>query len=265
MTTKKFRSYAKINLFLKMVGIRGDYHEIFSRFIRVKSLYDTMSFEENKTGKFFIDSDFSFPQEKNIIFHTYSSLLSYLDSEKRIVVEEFFKNFSIKIDKRIPMMAGLGGGSSNSATFLNMVDEVLNLQLTLNQKRDIVKNLGSDILFFLYNIDSANVFGTGDIVKIFKEEVLDIEVFTPKIECNTGKIYREFRKNFFNISDINELKYLENISSKEIFKTLSIEFANDLFQPAESVCPKLKSFRKDGYLFSGSGSSFFKIGGLNIV
>ena len=75
-----------------MVGIRGDYHEIFSRFVRVKSLYDTMSFEENKTDKFFIDSDFSFPQEQNIIFHTYRSLLSYLDLEKSKIVEEFFLN-----------------------------------------------------------------------------------------------------------------------------------------------------------------------------
>jgi len=260
MINREFKSYAKINLFLKMVGVRGNYHEIFSRFIKVKSLYDTFSFEKNIYGeKFYINSTFNFPQEKNIIFHTYRSLLSHLDIEKKVFVENFFKDFSLKVEKRVPMMAGLGGGSSNAATFLNMIDEVLNLDLSLNQKIEIVKNLGSDIIFFLHNSNSANLYGTGDIVEIFEEDELKIDIFTPKIECNTKSVYQNFRKNFFNISNLTDLEYLKNQKSKDIFQNISIDFANDLFKPAQNLCPKLQNIAKDGYLFSGSGSSFFKI------
>jgi 4-diphosphocytidyl-2-C-methyl-D-erythritol kinase len=256
---KKYKSYAKINLFLKIVGIRGNYHEIFSRFIRVHSLYDILSFEKSEQNSFFIDSEFSFPQEKNIIHKTYLSLLSYLNKSQKQEVEKFFQNYSLKVTKNIPMMAGLGGGSSNSATFLNMVDEVLNINLTLNQKIKIVDKLGSDIIFFLYNINSANVFGTGNIIEIFDEEKLDIEIVTPKIECDTSEVYKIFRKKFYHISDIKDLDYLKLQKSKDIFSDISLDFANDLFQPAKYICPKLEKMTKDNYLFSGSGSSFFTI------
>ena len=256
---KQYKSYAKINLFLKMVGVRGNYHEIFSRFIRVHSLYDILSFEENRIGDFFIDSSFSFPKEKNIIYQTYNSLLTHLNGSQKQDVENFFQLYSVKVEKNIPMMAGLGGGSSNSATFLNMVDEVVNLNLTLEQKAKIVEKLGSDILFFLYNTDSANVYGTGDIIEIFNEEKLDIQIVTPKIECNTKEVYKKFRSDFFNISKMEDLEYLKNRASKDIFLDLSIEFANDLFKPAKYICPELKNLQNKNYLFSGSGSSFFTI------
>ena len=260
MLKKQFKSYAKINLFLKIVGIRENYHELFSRFIKVKSLYDEMSFEKNIKGEFYINSNFNFPQEQNIIFKTYHSLLLNINNSQKKDVKNFFQNYSIKVKKRIPLMAGLGGGSSNSATFLNMIDEVLNLELNMNKKINIVKNLGSDIIFFLHDFDSANLYGTGEIVEEFKENnQLNIDVFTPKIECHTGKIYQNFRKKFMNISDINELNHLKNTQSKDIFKDININFANDLYKPAKDLCPKLQIYEKKGYLFSGSGSSFFKI------
>lgn len=255
----EYKSYAKINLFLKIVGIRGNYHEIYSRFIKVYSLYDILSFKESIQKDLFIESDFNFPQSENIIYKTYQSLLLNLDSQKIKIVKDFFQKNSLKVEKNIPMMAGLGGGSSNSATFLNMVNETLNLDLNITQKIKIVENLGSDIIFFLYNFNSANVYGTGEIVNEFQENKLDIEIFTPKINCNTGNVFKEFRKNFFNIEDISNLEYLKDMKSKDFFKNSSIEFANDLFQPAKSICPELIEFQKNGYLFSGSGSSFFKI------
>jgi 4-diphosphocytidyl-2-C-methyl-D-erythritol kinase len=260
MTNTKYKSYAKVNLFLKIVGIHGNYHKLFSRFLKVYSLFDVLSFEKNINQQFFINSNFSFPQEQNIIFQTYLSLLNFLDNSRKAKVEKFFKSYSVQVVKNIPMMAGLGGGSSNSATFLIMVDEVLNLNLSIQEKSEIVKNLGSDILFFLYEIDSANVFGTGNIIEKFDEDIPKIDVFTPDIKCHTGKIYQEYRKNFFKISNLENLEYLKNMKSTEIFQKIDINFANDLFAPAKSICPKLESSFENGYLFSGSGSSFFKLG-----
>jgi 4-diphosphocytidyl-2-C-methyl-D-erythritol kinase len=255
---KVYKSYAKVNLFLKIVGVRGDYHELFSRFLRVDSLFDKLTLEKSDRGQFSLDG-FNFPLEKNIIYKTYLSLLEKLDEKRRGAVEEFFQIYSLKVEKNIPMMAGLGGGSSNSATFLNMVNELLNLELSLEEREEIVKPLGSDIIFFLHNYSSANVTGTGEIVEKFSEESLDIEIFTPEIECNTGAVYKTFRSQFFNLAPISQLESWRGRESKELFRELSIDSANDLFLPAEKLCPNLKKYREDGWLFSGSGSSFFRI------
>lgn len=259
MIKEKFKSYAKVNLFLKIVGVQGNYHKLFSRFLRVDSLYDTLYLTKENRGEFYINGNFDFPLEKNIIYKTYISLLNYLDSYRRERVEKFFEEYSLKIEKKIPMMAGLGGGSSNSATFLNMINDILELNLEIEDRIEIVEKLGSDIIFFLYSVESANVYGTGDIIEPLNEKRLDIDVYTPPIECNTAKVYSIFRDKFFHLTPIESLESLKNRSSQEIFNSSLIESANDLYQPAKELCPKLKDYYKDGYLFSGSGSSFFRI------
>ncbi|HIO70501.1 MAG TPA: 4-(cytidine 5'-diphospho)-2-C-methyl-D-erythritol kinase [Campylobacterales bacterium] len=255
---EKFYSYPKVNLFLKIVGTDGNYHLLFSRFLRVKTLHDTLYFVEKKSEGFYIETNLQIDLESNTIYRTYLSLLNYLQPHHKKRVEEFFKFHTLKLEKRIPTMAGLGGGSSNSATFLNMVDGVLGLNLDIHEKLEIVKNIGSDIPFFLYDIDSANVSGKGEIIEKFDEVVPEIEVFTPPVQCSTSEVYRVFRKKFFKLTPIEELEKWREIPSLEIFKSLNIESANDLYRPAKYLCPELKKFQKEEYLFSGSGSSFFK-------
>jgi 4-diphosphocytidyl-2-C-methyl-D-erythritol kinase len=244
-----FKSYPKVNLFLKIVGKDGDYHEIFSRFLRVNSIYDEVSFQKNLIPQkdLKVIGNFAFPTEKNIIYQTYKSLLKIVDKDKGDELQAFFKDYSIRVKKEIPMMAGLGGGSSNSATFLNMVNSLFELNLTIEDKLKVVENIGSDIAFFLYDIESANVYGRGEIIEPLSEEPLNIE------------IYKSFREDFFKIEDMKELSYLKKMSSKEIFRELNLEFANDLYRPAKKICIELESFEREGFLFSGSGSSFFKI------
>jgi 4-diphosphocytidyl-2-C-methyl-D-erythritol kinase len=253
------KSYAKVNLFLKIVGVSGNYHKIFSRFIKVKNLYDKLYFQNGNYQDLTIETNLNIPLEKNIIFKTYLELLKFLypkDSEK---VKNFFKANSIVLEKNIPSMAGLGGGSSNSATFLKMVNQELNLNLSLEDMVKITKNIGSDIPFFIYDFNSANVSGVGEIIQEFSEDELNIQTFTPAINCSTPKVYSEFRNHFFKISNLKDVEYLGELKSKEVFKNISIDFANDLFKPAINLCPDLTNFVKNNYLFSGSGSSFFEI------
>ncbi len=264
---KIYKSYPKVNLFLKIVGIRENYHLIFSRFLRVKSIYDEIKFiphqDIDNHGKLNIVGNFNFPTEQNIIYKIYKILYSKLDIKNRILLADFFDNYQVEVIKRVPMMAGLGGGSSNGATFLNMLNDTLNLNLEINQKISIVREIGSDIPFFLYDIESANVTGVGEIVEetILKENNLNIEIYTPDINCNTGAIYREFRTNFFKITNLNDIKDWKYMSSTTLFKELvnKRDYANDLFNPAKNICPDLENFAQSGFLFSGSGSSFFRI------
>ena len=249
--TKK--SYAKVNIFLKIVGLRDNYHLIASRFVRVKNLFDTISFIKKDVDNFSIEGNFSCILEKNTVYKAYKEL------EKFDEVKEFFKKNIVKIDKNIPEFAGLGGGSSNCATFLNMVNQACNLNLSKEELAKIGSNIGADVPFFVYEFDSANVSGIGEIVEEFKEESVDIEVITPKIACDTGKIYKNFREKFYKELNKDEVKELFVTNSKDILKKFSINEANDLYFSALDLNGDLKKFEKDNWFFSGSGSSFFKI------
>ena len=253
--TKK--SYSKVNIFLKIVGLRDNYHLIASRFVRVKNLFDTISFIKKDVDNFSIEGNFSCILEKNTVYKAYKEL------EKFDEVKEFFKKNIVKIDKNIPEFAGLGGGSSNCATFLNMVNQACNLNLSKEELSKIGSNIGADVPFFVYEFDSANVSGIGEIVEEFKEEALNIEVITPKIACDTGKIYKNFREKFYKEQNIqrvkDEAKDLFDTNSKDILEKFSINEANDLYFSALDLNQDLKKFEKDNWFFSGSGSSFFKI------
>ena len=248
------KSYAKVNIFLKIAGKRGDYHELVSRFVRVSSLYDIVSFEEGNFDEFTLEGDFGCETKQNTIFKAYTKLCE-LSSK----VEDFFKNHKVIVEKNIPEFAGLGGGSSNCATFILMVNEVCGLRLSKDEMASLGATIGADVPFFIYEYDSANVTGIGEIVEKFDEELLDIETITPKIECNTGAIFREFREKFYKEITKEESIKLLGMKSCDIVQNLSIEEANDLYLPAKSIEAELKVFAKDGWFFSGSGSSFFRL------
>ncbi|MFA5721497.1 MAG: 4-(cytidine 5'-diphospho)-2-C-methyl-D-erythritol kinase, partial [Aliarcobacter sp.] len=165
----------------------------------------------------------------------------------------------VKIDKKIPEFAGLGGGSSNAATFINMVNRYCNLNLSKDGLAKIGSKIGADVAFFIYEYDSANVSGVGEIVEKFDEDELNIEVFTPKISCDTAKIYKTFRENFYKELNKDEVKELFATNSKDILKKFDIKNANDLYLPALFLEKKLEDYAKKNWYFSGSGSSFFKV------
>jgi len=249
--TKK--SYAKVNIFLKIVGLRDNYHLIASRFVRVKNLIDTISFIKKDVDNFSIEGNFSCVLEKNTVYKAYKEL------EKFDEVKEFFKKNIVKIDKNIPEFAGLGGGSSNCATFLNMVNIACNLNLNKKELAKIGSNIGADVPFFVYEYDSANVTGIGEIVEKFDEEILNIETVTPNIKCNTGEIFKIFREKFYKQISKEEANKLLCMKSVDILKHFGIEDANDLYKSALSLYPQLGDYEKKDWYFSGSGSSFFRI------
>ena len=248
------KSYAKVNIFLKIAGKKESYHEIASRFVRVHSLYDTVSFESETCEEFTLEGEFGCELKKNTVHKAYKLLC-----ENSPKVKEYFKNYKVKIDKNIPEFAGLGGGSSNAATFMLMANEQCSLGLSKDELCALAVKIGADVPFFVYEYDSANVSGIGEIVEKFDEEILDIEVVTPKIKCDTGMIFREFRKKFYSeISKEDKFKLYAK-KSKEILKISSINTANDLYRSAKSIYNELEEYEKRDWFFSGSGSSFFKV------
>ena len=262
------KSFAKVNIFLKIVGIKENYHKLVSRFVLVKNLFDRITFK--KSDKFRIVGEFGCELEKNTIYKAYLAL-----KEKKTKIEKYFSKIEIIVDKKIPYFAGLGGGSSNAATFLNMANEYFELDLNKDELAKIGALVGADVPFFVYEYDSANVSGIGEIVEKFDEENLSLEIFTPNIKCNTAEIFKKYRKLYINeLSDeklkAKKLQLTKNLMQKksiEILNELDIFNANDLYKPALILNPNLlppdvnsqSLILNSKYYFSGSGSSFFKV------
>ncbi|QOP46317.1 4-(cytidine 5'-diphospho)-2-C-methyl-D-erythritol kinase [Sulfurimonas paralvinellae] len=258
---KKYKAFSKVNVFLKISGKRGNYHEIVSRFMRVNDLFDELSFvSKEKVGtnsnEFGIIGDFACKTEENTIYKAYKALKSATNSE---ALEKLMQTHAVMVEKNIPAFAGLGGGSSDAATYLKMCNEVLHLGLSLNELAAIGLQVGADVPFFIYGYASANVSGIGEVVEAYDEELLDFEVFTPDVKIATPKVYSAYRENFYEPIDGFATQKLKETPSKEILQSMSAKEANDLFAPALQEYKELKEHYRQGYFFSGSGSSFFKV------
>lgn len=253
---KSYKAPAKVNIFLKITGRRGDYHEILSRFMRVDDLYDTLSFVPKVSDDFIIEGDFACETEQNTIYKAYTALLETTGSD---ALRRLMQSHAVRVEKKIPAFAGLGGGSSDAATYLKMCNEVLHLGLSQGELALVGANVGADVPFFVYGYASANVSGIGEIVERFDEEPLELEIKTPAVEISTPAVYKRFREEFYKELGDDEAFALAAMDSKSVLEHYSISEANDLFEPALALYPELKKSYQHGWFFSGSGSSFFRV------
>ena len=248
---REMKSFAKINVFLKVVGTRGNYHEILSRFVLCEQLFDEIYFE--RSNSFAIECD-NKEIKDNIIQKAIDELKKAGFSNE---LDEFFSSHKIIINKQIPIGAGLGGGSSNAATFLLMVNDELNLNIKRENLMQIASKIGADVAFFVSGYKAANVSGIGEIIEEFDDEVPNLNIFTPNVFCSTPMVYQEFRSNFLQYIDVNAAKKMQNLKSKELLEIYKNEELNDLFAPCFKLYPQMNEFR-DKFL-SGSGSSVFSV------
>lgn len=254
---KVYHSYAKANIFLKIVGTRDNYHEIVSRFVLLPNLSDNMWFEPNHGISFDIIGDFDCDKKSNTIYKAYEALLDY-KPQKKIV--EFCKKHKMMVYKNIPKQAGLGGGSSNAATFLKMLNEALSLGLSKEELAEIGVKVGADVPFFVYGYKAANVYGIGEKVVEFQDDVPQLKLFTPDdIKCDTKEVYKTFRKHFIDDLDVDLAKELENKTSREILEHYQPLELNDLFHAVLKKYPEFHEHKLDGWYLSGSGSTLFKV------
>lgn len=249
----RYKAYAKVNIFLKITGKRGEYHTLSSRFMRVKNLFDTLWFEPKSTPEFEIRGDFDCDVGSNTIYKAYKYLLAATRSDK---LSDFMETHAVCVDKKIPSFAGLGGGSSDAATFLRMCNERLELGLSMEELADIGANVGADVAFFVYDYPAANVRGIGEVVEPFDEPLIDFEVVTPQIKISTPAVYRYYRDHLYAPITAEEASRLESTPSRDILSSMAPTEANDLYRAALGCYLELSE--KEGWFFSGSGSSFFK-------
>lgn len=242
------KSYAKINIFLKITGFRGNYHELKSRFILYKELYDEIDLVDRIGDGLIIDNPF----DDNIIFKVYNFLENLGFANE---LGEFFKNHQVKLIKNIPAGGGLGGGSSNAAAFLHLVNDRLNLNLSKDKLMQIAHNIGADVAFFVSKFKAANVSGIGEIVEEFDDDIPNLDIITSPIFCSTPKVFNQYRANF-NGFDENLARDLKKLKSSEILVNFTNIELNDLLKPCQQIYHEL-DIANDEFL-SGSGSTKFK-------
>ncbi|MDR2081748.1 MAG: 4-(cytidine 5'-diphospho)-2-C-methyl-D-erythritol kinase [Campylobacteraceae bacterium] len=252
------KSYAKVNIFLKIIGVRGAYHEIISRFVRVDNLYDEMEFVQKPfhARGFELKGGFQCKTLKNTIYKAYILLKHAAKSTK---MNDFFAEYALNVKKNIPTGGGLGGGSSNAAAFLLHVNKILELGFSMQELCNIGSKIGADVNFFLHECKAANVKGVGEIIEPL-DDAPNIELVFDDTACDTALVYGKFKEYCHFYSDKTIAEKIASLSSQEILQKFDNWFLNDLLRSVLICYPSLKAKADAGLFLSGSGSTFFKAG-----
>ena len=256
MKSLSLQSPAKLNLYLKVVNKREDgYHNLITLFERI-DLCDEICLKSNLTGSIRIFSDHaSVPKgPKNLCFQA-----------AQLLKDDFSisSGLDITIKKRIPVAAGLGGGSSNAATTLLGLNKMWGLSLTSPKLVEYAKKIGSDVPFFIYNCRWAIGTQRGDQIKTLplKTRLWHVLV-VPKRGIQTKEAFQSLKLQLTKSSDdVNILT--RSLRRNNIYRIGQL-LANDLETSILKLRPqlfhlkqKLMALNTLGVAFSGSGPSIF--------
>ena len=162
MNSVVVRAPAKVNLFLKVLSRRIDgYHNILTLFERI-SLADTIKISKIPKG-ITIKSGVLITRdpEDNLVYKAAKLVLDR---------GEIRSGVKIEIKKRIPIAAGLGGGSSDAAATLIGIEKLFRLRLGDKMLAEMAKSLGADVPFFMLGTTFAIGRGRGDILEVVKSK-----------------------------------------------------------------------------------------------
>ena len=262
MTTLEKKSPCKVNLLLNILGKRPDsFHELETVFHPV-NLCDTLSLTKAASGVQLTCSDPALPVDGSNLVHRAAT--NFFESAK------IASGVRLHLEKRIPMAAGLGGGSGNAATTLLGLNELFGNPLSLAQLHAIAATLGSDVNFFLQT-KPALASGRGEKIEPLEEFTAmrgaSFLLIHPGFGISTPWAYRELARfpSSLNGTPGRAQKLVSTLQTADL-ATAGREFYNSLEAPALEKYPVLslyqEFFRANGAaatLMSGSGSTTFAI------
>lgn len=251
------KAYAKINLFLDVISKREDgYHDLNMVMLPLE-LHDSIEIESSPAlADSFITTDHVDLQisKFNLINKTLAEM------KKRYGIKQ---NFIINVHKEIPISAGLGGGSSNSAAVIKAIKHISKLKLTPEEEINLGASLGADVPFCLANTP-AHVEGIGEKVTPIKmKKKYEVLIIKPEQGLSTRKVFELADTMILDHSEIDGvIKALETGDEALLEKSMF----NALEKPSISMLPeiqKVKDTLKDAgfkiVMMSGSGSSVFAL------
>ena len=258
MIKKSFEARAKINLGLEILFKRpDDFHEIKS-IMQSICLSDTLEIElsEGNCIEFELLGDDNIKTEESLVFRA-----------AELFLKESGKNFALKMRliKRIPQMAGLGGVSSDAACTLKALNELSNFPLSDEKLFSLAMSLGSDVPFFL-NEGTALISGRGEIIESLSAlPKFFLLIAMPRFCSSTKEMYSRFNKE--KVSDTIEIgasiRLLDERKYEDFFSSIKNRFEDLLTAEEAAEVLRLKEkFLKMGALgasLSGSGSAVFGV------
>lgn len=244
-------AYAKINLFLKVVGKRNDGLHDLDMIMQSISLADKITVEETDTDgiRTLCDCD----------------ILD--DNIAETAAVEYFKwanmanqNIRISIEKNIPISAGLAGGSADAAAILYLLNRIYN-KLSDDELFTLAGKIGADVPFCLIG-GTARVMGFGD--RIEKQDVVDnyhLVLVKSGIKKSTGFMY-SLIDGSNEVSDANAGELLEKMEMEQndayrLMHNDFMQFWND--EKSIEVQNDLIGYGADAVSLSGSGPTFFGV------
>ena len=240
MSTINIMSPAKINLLLHINGRRSDgYHNIQTIF-QLLNYGDEMSFSGNDTGRIDITTNLdSIPKQENLIF---------LAAKKLQHVTAGVKGCSINVQKKIPLGAGLGGGSSNAATTLVVLNKLWQCDLSNAALATMASELGADVPVFVYG-QSAFAEGIGELITPLELPKMWFLVITPNCHVSTKEIFShpQLTRNSAPI----KIRALDRLRFRNDCQSVVFE----QYPEVDNVFRWLKQFGQP--LMTGTGSSVF--------
>lgn len=212
ITKMTLPSPAKLNLFLHINGrLPNGYHELQSLFHFVDH-GDELTFEVTQDATISLECNIAeLEDDSNLIIKVAKALQAHLTKEQSA------KGVNIKLDKKLPMGGGVGGGSSNAATTLLALNHLWQLNLTQSQLIEIGNRFGADIPIFILG-QSAIAEGTGDKFYPYPISEKWYLVLTPDAHVNTALLFGSNKLP-------RDTKKLDN--SRINYTGLTAEFRND--------------------------------------
>ena len=181
MTILRVPSPAKLNLFLHIVGRRDNgYHELQSIF-QLIDLYDWISFEAIEENQIQIEGLAEVKLEQNLIYRAAQYLRPHAKTPCGL---------KISVEKNIPMGAGLGGGSSNAATTLIVLNQLWQCGLNDEQLAAYGVQLGADVPIFIFG-QNAWAEGVGEHLSFIDLDQKQFIVLKPDCFISTQLLFSQ--------------------------------------------------------------------------
>lgn len=257
-------SPAKINLFLAVMGEREDrFHEILSLVAKVK-LGDNLEIALNERIEDKIECNIEgVPLDnENLIMKAIKKIRQN---------HRFHEGVYVKLNKRIPIGAGFGGGSSNAVATLKGLNQLLGEPINTDQIKKLAMELGSDCPLFLEE-GLMVIRGRGEKIERAGKELNErfkgqrILLFKPTYSINTRWAYEEMRKNpkYYVIKQDAEMGF--NIGVERLIRGNELEsilfnnFENIVFKAYPALRDVMTTLYEEHHirgLLSGSGSGCF--------
>ena len=250
------KARAKVNLNLEILGKREDnYHNLESVFQKI-NLYDEIYIKKTETDDFKLNINVKeLDTKENIIYKAYVKL------------KEQYKAISgieVTVNKKIPMQAGMAGGSTDCSAFIIAMNRLFDLKLTKKEMEVLGKSLGADVVPCFYN-KAVKAEGIGEIItNIDTHFKYYMVIIKPKIACNTKEMFQKLDTE----EGILQLHTSENIIKALENKDIHL-LADNLYNVFEEVIQEKgiiqdikKELIKNGALqalMTGTGSCVYGI------